>query len=293
MRLDKKDVELFYKLNWSLLFYTNQKYPVLQGLNSPDFKNRDMSQISKLHEKFYSHPEIIDSFISENPFNFNQEELNIIKTWKNFIKGEFMIITSLKEHTIFLSFGKEPKAYGVLGLYDEIEDIFPFLPIMAKTILLPFKGKIVHIGAFNSHNVQFGSGMRRSIQTDYQKAKSIFGTITSLEQPITRKEDTEEELLKFYLKSKDNRWEFDEEINMILRKKPELMKVFYQELGKSNTRAIRKRISELGIGTRWFGIFNDTVIASGHNETEVRKQIDEIIPEHKRDYVYVFRYYKK
>jgi hypothetical protein len=33
MRL-KDDTDLFYKLNWSLLFYVNKKHPVIQGRNT-------------------------------------------------------------------------------------------------------------------------------------------------------------------------------------------------------------------------------------------------------------------
>lgn len=293
MRLNEDDVKLFYKLNWSLLFYTNQKYPVIHGLNSPNFKGYDLNKVAKLHEKLYSHPEIIDSFISENPFGFNQEELNIIQSWKNFVNDEFIIVTHLKEYTIFLGSDKELKAYGVLGLYDKLEDIFPYLPIMIETILLPFKGKIIYDGVFSSYNINFGGGIKKSIHADYQKAKSIFGIITSLEQPITKKEESEEELLKFYLKSKDNRREYNDEINKILRKNPLLLKLYYQELGKSNTREVRKRLSELGVINGWFAVFNDTVIASGNNEAEVKNQINKIVPEHKRDYIYLFRYVKK
>lgn len=293
MRLEKNDIELFYKLTWSLLFYANQKDPIIKGLDSPNFKGHDLSDVAKLHERIYSKPEIIDLFVSENPFNFNKEELDIIKNWKSFLSDKFIVVTNLKEYTIFLSSEKEPKAYGVLGLYDEIEDFFPYLPAIMKTTLLPFKGKIIYNGLFGLYNVQFGGSVRKSIQSDYQKAKSMFGIITSLEQPVVKKEDSKEGLLKFYLKSKTNRWEYDEEINKILKDNPELIKLFYQELGKSNASGIRKRLSELDVTKRWFAIFNDIIIASGNNEYEVKEQIAEIIPEYKRDYIYFFKYVKK
>src|SRR5574341_240302 len=85
MRLSKEDTDLFYKLNWSLLFYVNKKHPVIQGINTPDFKNQDFSKIAEIHEKIHSNPGLIDAFCAENPFNFNQEELDIIKSWKNFV----------------------------------------------------------------------------------------------------------------------------------------------------------------------------------------------------------------
>ena len=87
MKLSKEDAELFYKLSWGLLFYVNQKYSIIKGLNSPNFRGQEMQDIMELDEKLFSHPELIDSFIEENPFDFSSEEINILKNWRNlFIK---------------------------------------------------------------------------------------------------------------------------------------------------------------------------------------------------------------
>ncbi|GFO96245.1 hypothetical protein ig2599ANME_0434 [groundwater metagenome] len=51
MRLSKEDSDLFYKLNWSLLFYVNKKYPIMEGIETPDFKNKDLKKIGELHNK--------------------------------------------------------------------------------------------------------------------------------------------------------------------------------------------------------------------------------------------------
>ncbi|GFO96082.1 hypothetical protein ig2599ANME_0268 [groundwater metagenome] len=54
MRLSKEDTDLFYKLNWSLLFYVNKKYPIMEGIEAPDFKNKDIKKIGELHNKRFS-----------------------------------------------------------------------------------------------------------------------------------------------------------------------------------------------------------------------------------------------
>ena len=294
MKLNEKDVELFYKLNWHLLLYVNQKYRVIKGLDSPDFRGEDANKIMKLHKKLFSHPEIIDSFVFENPFNFTDKELEIVKSWKNYVEGEFFIISHLKNYTIFLSSEDEPKAYGVLGLMSEIEDVVrPHLPLLCWTVLLPFKGRIVYCGFINSKNIYFGGGMKRSIKREFQKAKSKFGIITSLDSPVFQKESADEELLRFYLRSEKRRYEYWDEIVELLDKNPSLMKVYHLEIGKSNARKIKKRLSEIGIPSRWFAVFEDTVIASGESKEEVMKQINEILPEEKRGYIHVFRYAKK
>jgi len=183
MKLSKEEANLFYKLIWALLFYTNQKHPVIKELKEPMFKNRPPADIISLHEKLFSHLELIDSFVDENPFGFTQEELEIIKSWKHFIKSNFLIMAYLKAYTVFLTIKREQKVYGVLGLHDRIRDVIPpFVPQYVETILLPFRGKIVYCGFIHSHNVRIGENLRRGIQEEYQSAKRRFGIITSLDE---------------------------------------------------------------------------------------------------------------
>lgn len=287
MRLSEEDIDLFYKLNWSLLFYVNKKYNIISGLNSPSLKGQPMENVHELHEKLYEHPEMIESFVSENPFGFNDEELAIIKCWKNFMKDKFYIVTHLKEGSIFLN---EQRAYLVLSLYDEFEDIFPHLPFMVKTTLLPFKGRIIYNGVFQTYNIFFGSGIRRSVHADYQKAKSRFGVISSLEQPVSERKESEEDLLKFYAKNEQNRFEYADEIDKITKKNPSFTKTYFQEVGKSNARKINKHLSSLGVKECWLAILEDAVVASGQSESEVRQQIEAVLPESRKEYAYIFRH---
>ncbi len=291
MRLLKEDVDLFYKLNWSLLFYVNQKYPVIKELKEPLLKHEDPELVFKLQDKLYTHPEIIDSFVAENPFKFSEEELAIVKSWKNFAKDKFLIVAYLKDYTVFLTTDKDQKAYGVLGLHDEIEYVVPpLMPIFVDTILLPFKGKIIYCGLISAYNIHIGGNMRRNIQAEYQKAKSKYGVITSLEEPITEKKESDEELLKFYVGSFEKRYENSSEIDKILKKNPALWPVYHREIGKWWARKIGKRLSELRVAPAWFAVFEDTVIASGASEEEAKKRAEAILPEDKWEGVYLFRW---
>ena len=135
--------------------------------------------------------------------------------------------------------------------------------------------------------------MRRSIQDEYQQAKRRFGIITSLDAPVHEKEDSDEELLKFYVRSESNRERYWEEIDDILREKPELVNVYQRGMGKSYARKISKRLSEMGVAPAWFAIFEDVVIASGKSEKDVRAQIVDLLPEDRVEGVHIFRYGKK
>jgi hypothetical protein len=293
MKLKREDTDLFYRLNWSLLFYVNQKYSVIKDLKEPILKDENPRKIVELNEILYSNTEHIDSFVLENPFNFDNEELDIIKGWKKHLKGKFLIVAHLKKYSVFMTPDKESIVYGVLGLYDEIEDIVPsFIPSYVNTILLPFKGQIIYNGFIMSYNINIVGNMKRGIQDEYQQAKRKFGIITSLDTPIREKEDSDEELIKFYTKSISNRETYWEEIDELLAKKPSLENVYHREIGKSNARKISKRFSEIGVAPAWFAVYEDVVIASGKSEKVVRAQIADMLPEKKIEGAYVFRYGK-
>jgi len=293
MKLKREDTDLFYRLNWSLLFYVNQKYSVIKDLKEPFLKDENPRKIVELNEILYSNTEHIDSFVLENPFNFDNEELDIIKGWKKHLKGKFLIVAHLKKYSVFMTPDKESIVYGVLGLYDEIEDIVPsFIPSYVNTILLPFKGQIIYNGFIMSYNINIVGNMKRGIQDEYQQAKRKFGIITSLDTPIREKEDSDEELIKFYTKSISNRETYWEEIDELLAKKPSLENVYHREIGKSNARKISKRFSEIGVVPAWFAVYEDVVIASGKSEKVVRAQIADMLPEKKIEGAYVFRYGK-
>lgn len=287
MILDENDAKLFYKLNWGLLHYINQKHPVFKGLEKPVFKGSDLDKVGELHKKIVSNPELIDSFVSENPLGLSREELDIVKGWKNFIEGNFLILSHTKEHSIFLPVEGE-KAYGVLGIMSTIEEMTPpILPLYCWTILLPFKGKIIHCGIIAPAPIHFGGSIKQSIKEDFQKAKSKYGIITSLNGHPAQSEKADEEMLKYYLKSERRRMESWEEINQLLKKNPSLTKTYHLELAKSHSRALSKQLREKGL-SGWFAVLDDLIIASGKSRNDLAEQIERMIPQEKREWVYVF-----
>jgi len=58
----------------------------------------------------------MDSFVRENPLSLPSDKLELVSSWKNFVKGKFFIFRYLKDYTVFLDPRKPPKAYGVLAL---------------------------------------------------------------------------------------------------------------------------------------------------------------------------------
>jgi hypothetical protein len=292
MNLCREDVELFYKLYHPLLIYVNRKFNIASGVESiEDF--RDLEEIVALRDKLFENPKLIDSFVRENPYRFSKEELNIILDWKNFVKDEFVVYRYLDKYTIFLDTGEPPKAYGVLGLNSPLKDILgPRLPIVTKAVLLPFKGKIIYDSFLVPYNITFGPGIRRSFNEAYQEAKHRFGVITSL--PFSAKEEKNDiEKLKFYLKSESNREKYWEEIEKLINKNQNLLKIYYQEMGKMQARTIGKRLRKIGIAQGWFAILEDEIIASGTTREETERNAHRIVPSEKKDFVYIFQLKEK
>jgi len=294
MKLSKEDVDLYYRLHWSLLSYVNQKYRVIGELIEPILMQKNPQKVMELYGKLFSNLELIDSFAAENPSNFSSEELDIVRSWKNYVKDRFLIVAHLKDYSVFMTTGKDQKAYGVLGLTDKIEDVVPpLMPLFVDTILFPFKGSIIYCGLMSTYNIHIGSNMRRSIQAEYQKAKSRFGITTSIDEPVAEKKESDEELLRYYLRSADRRMEYGAEIHEILEKNPALANVYSIEIGRSYAKYAGKKLSEIGASTAWFAVFEELIIASGGSEREARERAYAVVPQDKRAGVHVFKHVKK
>jgi hypothetical protein len=92
---------------------------------------------------------------------------------------------------VFLSTTSPAIAYGGLALSQLFEEpIGPYLPVLTRTVLLPFKGVIVYDGLMNSYNNSCGPGIRRFLNERFKEAKARHGIVTSLpmsHEPLPRK----------------------------------------------------------------------------------------------------------
>src|SRR5271165_1649719 len=125
--------------------------------------------------------DLIDAFANENPFGFDETDLEIMRSWKHLVAGTFYAYRQLQQCMVFLSSTEPVIAYGVVALFDPFEVVIgPHLPRMVKTTLLPFQGRIVYDGLVTGYNMTFGSGVRRRLNDSYKEAKERFGIVTSL-----------------------------------------------------------------------------------------------------------------
>jgi len=181
MQLSPDDAALFFKLMSALQMFANQRLKIIKNLEEvKQYQKISNEQRVKLRNAFYKHSELIDDFVQENPFGFPSDDLAIISGWKNFVAGDFFVDRILKKYAIFIG---NNKVYGVLALTEPFRQVLGGmpLPIYVKTVLLPFKGKIIYDGLIEGYNIYFGSGVSTSMSNTYQAAKMQGKIIESLD----------------------------------------------------------------------------------------------------------------
>ena len=293
MRLPEKDLILFFKLYPALFLYANQQLKVIEGATTPNkFKGLSLEEQVEVRDALFDKPSLIDSFAAENPFNFTREELEIVSGWRHHIRGTFYLVRYLKRYAVFLD-ENATKAYGVLALNDSFEEILgPELPVRLEAMLLPFKERIVYDGFMRYSNIYFGKGFRQDLNEDYQEAKHRHGVITFLPAP-EEKERSDEEMLRFYMRSEGSRVRYEEEIEGLVSGDSSLLKVYHHELGKMDARRYGRRLRGLGLSRGWFAVLEGIIVAGGGSREEVERVLPDIVPSEKRELAYIFQLKKK
>jgi hypothetical protein len=193
MQLSLEDVDLFFRLHWSLMFFVNQRLKVINEMvATPEAYSQLAPETRiKVHKALLDHRDLIDAFADENPFHFDEADLEIVRSWKHLVSGTFYAYRQLRSYMVFLSSTEPVVAYGVVALFDPFEIVIgPYLPRMIETTLLPFKGRIVYEGLATSYNITFGAGIKRRLDESYKEAKARHGIVTSLpmsDKPLPRK----------------------------------------------------------------------------------------------------------
>lgn len=188
MNLSHEDAKLFFKLMWQLQFYVGQQLQLIPEINSvEEYIETPIEQKHKVREAMYQKRYLIGKFSDENPANFSAEEIEIVRGWTKAITDEhFCIFRYLKHHTIFISSSKPVQVYAVLGLFEPIEHVTGYqpTPLLARGVVLPFKGRIIYDGMLASYPIMFGSGIRGTFNETYMRAKQRGAIIESLDPRV-------------------------------------------------------------------------------------------------------------
>src|SRR5438132_3423688 len=140
MLLEPQDVELFFKLHRSLMFFVNQRLRVVpdDNANADAFAALSPQVRLKVRDALNAHVDLIESFVGENPAHLSDYELDIVRSWRHLVHGKFYVFRETTKYTVFLSTTAPAIAYGVLALSQPFEDLIgPYLPVLTQTVLLP------------------------------------------------------------------------------------------------------------------------------------------------------------
>lgn len=173
MKLLPEEVNHFYKLLFNVQYYVLLNSEDNKEVKSKeDYKVLSINKKMKYRDILWSNDKWINEYVNINPDNLEKDDIEIIERWKNRIKDRFLIERILKKYSIFIS--SNSKVYGVIGITDEIADIFPpeRIPLYVETILLPYKEKIIYDGLFSTYSISFGRGIRDMFRETYNKAKA-------------------------------------------------------------------------------------------------------------------------
>jgi hypothetical protein len=168
--------------------------------------------------------------------------------------------------------------------------MFHRLPaIVDEAVLLPFHDGIISDGFFKAKNISFGPGIRNDMRNWYNEAKARYGIITRLPFGTEENPDKDRELLAYYLRNERNRDQYVEEIAELAEKNKELNIFYHQEIAKTTTRYYGKQLREAGVESGFFGIYLDTIVASGKTREELDRNLAALLPESRLPYVYIYQ----
>jgi hypothetical protein len=165
--------------NWlGLLAFVNDKYKIDNEFDHPNkpvgINIRAGLNISK---RLFSDITIIDKYIKKNKIIGEDKELLI--SWKRYIEGTFIVLKQLRKYCILYD-EENNKWYGINGITSSIEETIQELPCIIKTVLIPFKNKIIYNSFIENYHIIIGKNLRQELLEKYKRIKIENGIIGKL-----------------------------------------------------------------------------------------------------------------
>lgn len=99
MKLSAKESQLFFRLMFSLQYYINERFGIIEHVKSlQDYIKRPLSEKKKVRDYLFHHIGIVDEFVEDNAHLLDKEEIDILLSWKHFISGKFIIERLLSKY---------------------------------------------------------------------------------------------------------------------------------------------------------------------------------------------------
>ena len=180
MTLTDIEYKTFIKTHLDLLFYVGQQSNIISDdINIHNFIKLGFSIKLNCRDILLDNRKLLDDYIATNNDLLTEEQIAILGGFKRTISSDFVIFKCLTNNAIFID-TKNNRFYAVKALGDRFTHFFDSFPVLINTTLLPFKDKIIYDGFIKSSGVQFGPGMKSTMQEDYKQVKKSNQILTTL-----------------------------------------------------------------------------------------------------------------
>ncbi len=172
--LSKSEAELFYKIYFALLEFTNKKYKINPKIKIYKSKDVNPYEIQEIIKKFWENKvAIILEFCLANPYKFNSEELKIIGEFKKGFRDVFTIAKFYEEYTAVIN---KEQVYMIKGLYQNLDEVLHKrkLPISAVMAIMPFKDVIIYDGILGFTDLKITSRFENMVKNKLENNIKLY-----------------------------------------------------------------------------------------------------------------------
>lgn len=153
-KLSEKDAVRFETLYISLLHHANKRLGIIKEEELNELSGEEYTQkLAEIREKLWVNEEYFFEFVEGAKKVLSDRDLTLLESWIFRVDGVFLITEHCKGYSIYTGLKSTEKKYGVIGVYQTIDKIFPVstLPLCVRTTLLPFEGKIITDGIMGTY----------------------------------------------------------------------------------------------------------------------------------------------
>ena len=172
MQLNPDEIKLFYATFYALLNWVNAQRKIAPGaVFDPDVPaSVDPSLVMPVREALWADDALLEAFVADNPRGLSPEALALVASWRHRKAETLIVYRQLAKHVVVLDDGA-CKAYAVVALKHPLGDLLPFMPCMAKMVLLPFGDRIIYDSILAPYRLHMGPGIRRRLDDLYRLVK--------------------------------------------------------------------------------------------------------------------------
>lgn len=175
-----EEVEEFFDVYMALLQYTNDLYEINDDVYSiVDREFDSVESLIDIREHLFNHKHIIDDFVSENPFDFPDDYLQVAEDFKMGILDSFIVCEVGMDYALLMD--RKENIYKIAGLHSDMRTVLVEKPpYWLNTLLLPFKGRIIYDGIVAVLDIEMKNNEKKLLLNAVDDEEEYITTFTRL-----------------------------------------------------------------------------------------------------------------